>query len=288
MEEIEIAFIGGSGLYKIPEFYNYEWLDISSDFGIPSSKVCVGLLNEKKIAFLPRHGINHEFSPSKINYRANIDVLKKLNVKNVMSVSAVGSLREDFSPGDIVLVDQYIDRTYKRNSSFFEADIVAHVEFSEPICKNLTKISEKILKKIGYKFHSGGTYVCIEGPQFSTLAESNLYRSWGCDVIGMTNLPESKLAREAGICYSSICMVTDYDCWHPSHKTVSVDQIIKVLNQNNLKSINLIKEISKEPKISCDINSEKVLKEAILSDLGKAPEDALKKLKYILPHNENR
>ena len=283
MNEVEVAFIGGSGLYKVPGLKNYKWVKVSSYFGLPSNKICIGTLNGKNIAFLPRHGIDHNLAPSSINYRANIDALKKINVKNIISISAVGSLREDFTPGDIVLVDQYIDRTCKRESSFFDTDIIAHVEFSKPVCQNLTNISEKILKKIGYKFHLGGTYVCIEGPQFSTLAESNLYRSWGCDVIGMTNLPEAKLAREAGICYLSLCMITDYDCWHPDHENVSVNKIIKVLNENNAKGLSFINEFTKEKVIICNINSHSVLKDAIISNLSKAPKERLKKLENIIP-----
>ena len=283
MDEVEVAFIGGSGLYKVPGLKNYKWVKVSSYFGLPSNKICIGTLNGKNIAFLPRHGIDHNLAPSSINYRANIDALKKINVKNIISISAVGSLREDFTPGDIVLVDQYIDRTCKRESSFFDTDIIAHVEFSKPICQNLTNISEKILNKIGYKFHIGGTYVCIEGPQFSTLAESNLYRSWGCDVIGMTNLPEAKLAREAGICYLSLCMITDYDCWHPDHENVSVNKIIKVLNENNAKGLSFINEFTKEKEIICNINSHSVLKDAIISNLSKAPKERLKKLENIIP-----
>ncbi len=283
MDEIEIAFIGGSGLYKVPGLKDSKWVKVNSGFGSPSSKICVGTLNKKRIAFLPRHGINHNLSPSNINYRANIDSLKKLNVRNIVSISAVGSLREDFAPGDIVLVDQYIDRTCRRENSFFKEGVVAHVDFSKPICSNLIKLTEKLLKKSNLNFHIGGTYVCIEGPQFSTLSESNLYRSWGCDVVGMTNLPEAKLSREAGICYLSVCMITDYDCWHPNHENVSVNQIISVLNENNSKGINLIKEFSKEKKILCNINSETVLKDAIISDLEKAPKNILVKLENILP-----
>ena len=288
MDNIELAFIGGSGIYKIPGFEDYEWLNIKSNFGVPSSKICVGNLNKKKIAFLPRHGTQHNISPTKINYKANIECLKKLNVKNIISISAVGSLREDFKPGEFVLVDQYIDRTTQREQSFFNEGIVAHIQFSDPICKNLKKLSKKILSEQKINYHENGTYVCIEGPQFSSLAESQLYRSWGCDVIGMTNIPEAKLAKEAGICYASLCMVTDYDCWHPKHDQVSVNEIIKTLNQNSKKAIKFIKNICNEKKILCDLSSEKVLQDAIITNIEKIPEKLKLKFRNILPKNESR
>jgi len=281
--EIEIAFIGGSGLSNISDFANHEWLDLKSEFGRASSMVCVGELNNKTIAFLPRHGLNHTISPTNINYRANIDVLKQLNVKNIISISAVGSLREDYKPGEFVLVDQYIDNTKKRISTFFENDIVAHVEFSKPICSNLTQISRRVLRKLKIPFHASGKYICIEGPQFSTLGESQLFRSWGCDVIGMTNMPECKLAREAGICYASLCMVTDYDCWHPHHDSVTVEYILDILGKNSKKANSFIEEITKEEKILCNISSKSVLNDAIITRLEKVSEQTKNKLKNILP-----
>ena len=280
--EIEIAFIGGSGLYKIPNFKNSKWLDVSSNFGKPSSKICIGSLNGKKIAFLPRHGLNHNLSPSKINYRANIEALKKLNVQNIISVSAVGSLREDFKPSEFVLVDQFIDRTFIRNKSFFDDDCVVHIPMASPICDNLKKISSKALKKLKLNFHSGGTYICIEGPQFSTLAESNLYRSWGCDVIGMTNMPEAKLAKEAGICYVSLSMVTDYDCWHPQHDSVTVDQIIQNMNENSENALRLINEICKEKKILCDSETKEISNKSLITNRKKIKQKTKKKLCNIL------
>ena len=281
--EIEIAFIGGSGLSNINGFANHEWLDLKSEFGQASSMVCVGELNNKTIAFLPRHGLNHTISPTNINYRANIGVLKQLNVKNIISISAVGSLREDYKPGEFVLVDQYIDNTKKRISTFFENDIVAHVEFSKPICSNLTQISRRVLRKLKIPFHASGKYICIEGPQFSTLGESQLFRSWGCDVIGMTNMPECKLAREAGICYASLCMVTDYDCWHPHHDSVTVEYILDILGKNSKKANSFIEEITKEEKILCNISSKSVLNDAIITRLEKVSEQTKNKLKNILP-----
>ena len=286
--EIEIAFIGGSGLYKIPNFKNSEWLDVSSNFGKPSSKICIGSLNGKKIAFLPRHGLNHNLSPSKINYRANIEALKKLNVQNIISISAVGSLREDFKPSEFVLVDQFIDRTFIRNKSFFDDDCVVHIPMASPICNNLKKISSKALKKLKLNFHSGGTYICIEGPQFSTLAESNLYRSWGCDVIGMTNMPESKLAMEAGICYVSLSMVTDYDCWHKDHDSVTVDQIVKVMKKNSENALKFINEICKEKTIKCNEFTKNLAKNSIITEKSKIKKKTRDKLSNIIRFNESK
>ena len=286
--EIEIAFIGGSGLYKIPNFKNSKWLDVSSNFGKPSSKICIGSLNGKKIAFLPRHGLNHNLSPSKINYRANIEALKKLNVQNIISISAVGSLREDFKPSDFVLVDQFIDRTFIRNKSFFDDDCVVHIPMASPICNNLKKISSKALKKLKLNFHSGGTYICIEGPQFSTLAESNLYRSWGCDVIGMTNMPESKLAMEAGICYVSLSMVTDYDCWHKNHDSVTVDQIVKVMKKNSENALKFINEICKEKTIKCNEFTKNLAKNSIITEKSKIKKKTRDKLSNIVRFNESK
>ena len=286
--EIEIAFIGGSGLYKIPNFKNSEWLDVSSNFGKPSSKICIGSLNGKKIAFLPRHGLNHNLSPSKINYRANIEALKKLNVQNIISISAVGSLREDFKPSEFVLVDQFIDRTFIRNKSFFDDDCVVHIPMASPICNNLKKISSKALKKLKLNFHSGGTYICIEGPQFSTLAESNLYRSWGCDVFGMTNMPESKLAMEAGICYVSLSMVTDYDCWHKNHDSVTVDQIVKVMKKNSENALRFINEICKEETIKCNEVTKNLAKNSIITEKSKIKKKTRDKLSNIIRFNESK
>ena len=286
--DIEIAFIGGSGLYKIPNFKNSKWLDVSSNFGKASSKICIGSLNGKKIAFLPRHGLNHNLSPSKINYRANIEALKKLNVQNIISISAVGSLREDFKPSEFVLVDQFIDRTFIRNKSFFDDDCVVHIPMASPICNNLKKISSKALKKLKLNFHSGGTYICIEGPQFSTLAESNLYRSWGCDVIGMTNMPESKLAMEAGICYVSLSMVTDYDCWHKNHDSVTVDQIVKVMKKNSENALRFINEICKEEAIKCNEVTKNLAKNSIITEKSKIKKKTRDKLSNIIRFNESK
>ena len=281
MSEVEIAFIGGSGLYKIPNLKKIQWKTVKSSFGKPSWKICLGSLNGKLIAFLPRHGINHNISPSKINYRANIECLKKIGVQNVISLSAVGSLREDYKPGDFVVVDQFIDNTYLRKKTFFDDDCISHVSMSSPVCENLRKISLSNLKKLKLNFHSNGTYICIEGPQFSSLAESNLFRSWGCDVIGMTNMPEAKLAREAGICYAAISMVTDFDCWHPQHDSVTVEQIVKTMNQNSNNAFKLIEEFSKIKKISCDEKIKKISKNSLITRVEKIEKSTKKKLKFI-------
>ena len=286
MKEIEIAFIGGSGIYKIPNLRNSQWINVTSKFGKPSSKICTGTLHGKKIAFLPRHGLSHNISPSKINYRANIDVLKKINVQNIVSISAVGSLREDFKPLDFVLVDQFIDKTFLREKTFFDEDCVAHIPMDHPICEKLKSISSKALQKLKLNFHSTGTYICIEGPQFSTLAESNLYRSWGCDVIGMTNMPESKLAKEAGICYVSLSMVTDYDCWHKDHDAVTVDQIVQIMKKNSENALNFINEMCKGGLISCDEKVKNLAINSIITDKTKIKKSTKERLVNIIKFDE--
>ena len=284
MSKIKFAFIGGSGLYKANDLERIKWIKVASSFGKPSSKVCVGVLNGIEVAFLPRHGVNHNIPPSLINYRANIEILKKLGVENIISLSAVGSLRKDYKPGDFVVVDQYIDKTYKRNNTFFDDDLVAHIPLKDPTCINLNRVIIKSLKKLKIRYHKFATYVCIEGPQFSTFAESQLYRSWGCDIIGMTNLPEAKLSMEAGICYSSVGMVTDFDCWHPDHDNVTVDQIIETLKKNTHKANLLISEISKNKEIECNEKIKSLANQSIISDLSKIKSSTKKKLKHILNH----
>ena len=235
MNEI-FGVIGGSGVYDIDSLQDAHWVKVATPFGDPSDEFLMGVIGTQKFAFLPRHGRGHRYSPTGINYRANIWAFKSLGVRRVLSVSAVGSLREEFAPGDFVLVEQYIDRTTQRVSSFFSNGCVGHVSMAHPVCPDLSKIVHQAAKTCGMKIHPGGTYLAMEGPQFSTQAESNLYRIWGCDVIGMTNMPEAKLAREAAICYSSLAMVTDYDCWHPDHDNVSVEQVIGTLLSNSDKS----------------------------------------------------
>ena len=243
MANNKLAIIGGSGLYDVEEFKDRETLDLNTPWGKPSDLILKAKYNSKEIYFLPRHGKGHFISPSKINFRANIDALKQLDVTDIVSVSAVGSLKEDLPPGKFVLVDQFIDRTFARNKTFFDEDIVAHVSMAHPTSKALMNACEESIKKENIPYQRGGTYVVMEGPQFSTLAESNLYRSWKADVIGMTNMPEAKLAREAEIRYASVSMVTDYDCWHPDHENVDVQKVIKVLLDNAAKAKSMIKNL---------------------------------------------
>jgi 5'-methylthioadenosine phosphorylase len=237
-----IGIIGGSGVYSIDGLANTEWVKVDSPFGDPSDEILLGDLNGQAMAFLPRHGRGHKIPPSAVNYRANIDAMKRLGVTDVISVSAVGSLREDLKPGMFVIVDQFIDRTFAREKSFFGTGLVAHVSMAHPVCKRLGDHLEQAAKVAGIEAVCGGTYLAMEGPQFSTLAESKLYRQWGCDVIGMTNMPEAKLAREAELCYASVAMVTDFDCWHPDHDHVTVEQIIAVLLANADKARSLVRQ----------------------------------------------
>lgn len=227
-----IGIIGGSGLYEMEGLRDTRWERVSTPFGEPSDAVLVGALEGQAVAFLPRHGRGHLQSPSTINYRANIHALKQLGVTDVISLSAVGSLREDLPPGTFVIVDQFIDRTFAREKTFFGPGLVAHVSMADPVCRRLGDALEAAARDLGLVHARGGTYVVMEGPQFSTRAESELYRSWGASVIGMTNMPEAKLAREAELCYATVAMVTDYDCWHPDHAHVTVDQVIAVLTGN--------------------------------------------------------
>ena len=243
MANNKLAIIGGSGLYDVEEFKDREFLDIKTPWGNPSDQIIKTKFNEKEVYFLPRHGKGHFISPSKINFRANIDSLKQLGATDIVSVSAVGSLKEELPPGKFVIIDQFIDRTFSRNKTFFDEEIVAHVSMARPTSVGLMNACEESIKKENISYQRGGTYVVMEGPQFSTLAESNLYRSWKADVIGMTNMPEAKLAREAEIRYASVSMVTDYDCWHPDHANVDVQQVIKVLLGNAAKAKNMIKNL---------------------------------------------
>ena len=243
MANNKLAIIGGSGLYDVEEFKDRELIKIDTPWGRPSDDILKTHYNDKEIFFLPRHGRGHFISPTKINFRANIDALKQLGVTDIVSVSAVGSLKENLFPGKFVVVDQFIDRTFARNKTFFDDDIVAHVSMARPTSNGLMNACEEAIKKENIEYQRGGIYVVMEGPQFSTLAESNLYRSWNADVIGMTNMPEAKLAREAEIRYASVSMVTDFDCWHPEHENVDVQQVIKVLLGNAEKAKKMIKNI---------------------------------------------
>ena len=244
------GIIGGSGVYDIDGLTNKRWEKVESPFGAASDDLLFGELNGLQLVFLPRHGRGHKIPPSEINFRANIDVLKRVGVSDVISISAVGSLREHLTPGTFIIVDQFIDRTFARDKSFFGAGLVAHVSMAHPVCKRLGDHIEHAAKEAGITALRGGTYLVMEGPQFSSLAESELYRSWGCDVIGMTNMPEAKLSREAELCYATVAMVTDYDCWHPDHDDVTVEKIIKVLLANADKARSLVKHVV--PKLGAD------------------------------------
>jgi 5'-methylthioadenosine phosphorylase len=248
-----LAIIGGSGVYNIEGLANTRWVKATSSFGEPSDEVLIGELNSQPIAFLPRHGRGHKIPPSEINYRANVDALKRLGVTDIVSVSAVGSLREHLTPGMFVIADQFIDRTFAREKSFFGNGLVAHVSMAHPVCSRLGQHLHAAAQQVGIPAARGGTYLVMEGPQFSSLAESELYRSWQCDVIGMTNMPEAKLAREAEICYATVAMVTDYDCWHPNHDDVTVDAIVKVLLANADKARALVKIVA--PRVHSDASA---------------------------------
>ena len=239
----KLAIIGGSGLYNIEGLSNVESFKIMTPWGDPSDELTKALFKSKEVIFLPRHGRGHFISPTKINFRANIDALKQLGVTDIVSISAVGSLKEDLEPGMFVIVDQFIDRTFARNKTFFDDDIVAHVSMAKPTSEGLMNACEESIKSENIQYKRGATYLVMEGPQFSTLAESNLYRSWGADVIGMTNMPEAKLAREAEIRYASISMITDFDCWHPDHDNVDVKQIIETLSQNSSNAKKVVKNL---------------------------------------------
>ena len=241
MQQAEIGIIGGSGLYSMPGLTNTREERVETPFGEPSDAFVLGDLEGRKVVFLARHGRGHKFLPSELNFRANIYALKKLGVERILSVSAVGSLKEEHKPTDFVVPDQFIDRTFHRESTFFGNGIVGHVAFGEPVCATVAKTIAGACAASDVVGKAGGTYICMEGPQFSTRAESNLYRSWGADVIGMTNLQEAKLAREAEICYATMAMVTDYDCWHEGHDDVTVEQIVAVLNQNAANAARVVR-----------------------------------------------
>ena len=283
MKKRKLGIIGGSGLYKMEGFENTKWKDIKTPWGNPSDQVLNASYNGEEICFIPRHARGHKISPTNINFRANIDAMKQMGVTDIISVSAVGSLKEDLSPGMFVIVDQFIDRTFARLKTFFDEEIIAHVSMAKPTSKGLAQSCESALKKLNIKYQLGGTYVVMEGPQFSTLAESNLYRSWKADVIGMTNMPEAKLAREAEIRYCTVAMVTDYDCWHPDHDEVDVAMVIETLQKNASNAQNMIKEVIKTfKKFSVDKDpANNCLDTAIITDPKLRTKKTIKKLKYI-------
>jgi 5'-methylthioadenosine phosphorylase len=285
MATAKIGIIGGSGLYQMPELTNVEEVKVDTPFGDPSDSFIIGTLENERVAFLPRHGRGHRFTPTELPYRANIYAMKLLGVERILSASAVGSLQEQYAPLDMVIPDQFFDRTHGRvcESTFFGEGIVAHVSFAHPVCGALGEVLEESCQATAVRTHRGGTYVCMEGPAFSTVAESNVYRSWGMDIIGMTNLQEAKLAREAEICYATLALVTDYDCWHPGHDAVSVETVIEYLNKNVRNAQSIMREAVRrlrDADRNCKCGS--ALKNAIFTAPNLWPEATTMKLEAIV------
>jgi 5'-methylthioadenosine phosphorylase len=285
MTVAKIGIIGGSGLYQMPELTDVEEIALDTPFGAPSDAFIIGTLEGERVAFLPRHGVGHRLTPTEVPFRANIYAMKLLGVERILSASAVGSLQEKYAPLDMVVPDQFFDRTRARarESTFFGEGIVAHVSFAHPVCADLGNVLAESCKTADVKVHRGGTYLCMEGPAFSSKAESNAYRSWGMDVIGMTNLQEAKLAREAEICYATLALVTDYDCWHPGHDAVTVDTVIEYLNKNVRNAQIIMKEAVKRlsnRERNCKCSS--ALKNAIFTAPDLWPEPTTKKLEAII------
>jgi len=285
MTNVKIGIIGGSGLYQMPELSDVEEIKVETPFGSPSDAFIVGTLEGERVAFLPRHGRGHRFTPTELPFRANIYAMKSLGVERILSASAVGSLQEQYAPLDMVIPDQFFDRTRARvkESTFFGEGIVAHVSFAHPVCSALGDVLQSSCAAADVKVHRGGTYLCMEGPAFSSVAESNVYRSWGMDIIGMTNLQEAKLAREAEICYATLALVTDYDCWHPDHDAVSVETVIEYLNKNVRNAQTIMRESIKRLKNeerACKCGS--ALKNAIFTSKDLWPEATTKKLDAII------
>jgi 5'-methylthioadenosine phosphorylase len=279
----KLGIIGGSGLYNMEGLENSKWIKVNTPWGSPSDDILRAEFKGKEIFFLPRHGRGHTINPSNINFRANIDALKQLGVTDIISMSAVGSLKENLEPGTFVIVDQFIDRTFARVKTFFDKEIVAHVSMAKPTSPGLMNTCEKVLKKLNIPFQKGGTYLVMEGPQFSTYAESNLYRSWGLDVIGMTNMPEAKLAREAEIRYATVAMVTDFDCWHKGHEDVSVEQVITTLLSNAEQAKKVVAEVvlSFEEDIDAKDPANHCLDVAIITDKKVWTKETIKNLSNI-------
>ena len=282
MSQAEIGIIGGSGLYSMPGFTDVHEVHQHTPFGEPSDAYVLGTLEGRKVAFLARHGRGHRLLPSELNFRANIYGFKQLGVERIISLSAVGSLKEEHRPLDFILPDQFVDRTRHRVDTFFGDGVVAHISFADPVCPELAQLVDAACKSAGVHGKRGGTYLCMEGPQFSTMAESNLYRSWGMDVIGMTNLQEAKLAREAEICYVTVAMVTDYDCWHPHHDSVTVEQIVAVLHKNAENAAKVVREAVKQMPQTRSCKCGSALAHAILTDRAAIPAPTRAKLQLIL------
>ncbi|HEY3937102.1 MAG TPA: S-methyl-5'-thioadenosine phosphorylase [Bryobacteraceae bacterium] len=281
-KKAEIGIIGGSGLYSMPGFEAHEEMKLDTPFGDPSDAYVVGTLEGRQVAFLARHGRGHRLSPSELNFRANIFGMKMLGVERILSLSAVGSMKEEHAPLDFVIPDQFFDRTRGRVSTFFDRGVVAHIAFADPVCPQLAATVHQAAGKLGIKSKLGGTYLCMEGPAFSTRAESNVYRSWGMDVIGMTNLQEAKLAREAEICYVTIAMVTDYDCWHEEHDAVTVEQIIGNLTKNAENACKLVREVIQDLPAARTCQCGSALKHAILTDRKAITPEAKQRLGLLL------
>ncbi len=282
MAQAEIGIIGGSGLYSMPGLTDTRVFPVDTPFGPPSEAYVLGTLEGRRVAFLARHGRGHHILPSELNFRANIHGFKQLGVERIMSVSAVGSLKEEHRPLDFVIPDQFFDRTSKRVSTFFGDGIVAHISFADPVCPEVSGVLEAACRQAGVNVKRGGTYVCMEGPQFSTKAESNVYRSWGMDIIGMTNLQEAKLAREAELCYATVAMVTDYDCWHPAHESVTVEQVVANLQKNAENAGKVVRHaiagMPRTPGCKCG----QALGNAILTERDKIPPHTRQKLSLLL------
>ena len=285
MRKTKIAIIGGSGIYDIDGLVGATWTDVETPWGAPSDQVLTGTLNDVDMVFLPRHGRGHVYSPTTVPYRANIDALKRLGVTDVISVSACGSFRDEMAPGDFVIVDQFIDRTFAREKSFFGTGCVAHVSVAHPTCPRLSAACVQAASDAGITVHKGGTYLAMEGPQFSSIAESKMYReSWGADVIGMTNMPEAKLAREAELCYASVAMITDYDSWHPEHGSVDITSIIATLQGNAGKARDLVGRLPAllgQVRDDCPHGCDKALEFAIMTAPDKRDPNLIAKLDAI-------
>jgi 5'-methylthioadenosine phosphorylase len=281
MEKVAIGIIGGSGLYDMSELTDRSEIRVETPFGSPSDNLILGTLSGKRVVFLSRHGRGHRYMPSELNFRANIYAMKSMGVERILSVSAVGSLREDIAPLDIVLPDQFVDRTRGRVSTFFGDGLVAHIAFSDPVCPDLLSQVHKASQKAGTGAKKGGTYLCMEGPAFSTRAESNLYRKWGMDIIGMTNLQEAKLAREAEICYVTIALVTDFDCWHESHETVSAEMILDNLQQNSRTAQLILSQAVADMNMDRSCQCGEALKYALITDKRMVDAETRKRLECI-------
>ena len=279
-----IGIIGGSGLYDIAGLDQKEWRRVATPWGEPSDELLFGVLDGVRCVFLPRHGRGHRLSPTHLNYRANIDALKRAGVTDVVSLSAVGSLKEELPPGHFVIVDQFIDRSFAREKSFFGEGCVAHVSVADPVCPRIGDVVEAQALALGVPVTRGGAYLVMEGPQFSTRAESNLYRSWGCSVIGMTNMPEAKLAREAELCYATVAMVTDYDCWHDGHEAVSVESVVKVMGENAERARDLVRAVVPvlgKPRGPCPAGCDRALEYAIITAPGHRDAGLMRRLDAV-------